>query len=363
MSFSTVPVRENGKEVFASWWNDLRTAGLAVEASSMPGAHNFILNSLMRFWQTNIDISIVRSAGAVNTYGADQILTRNQLTAPSTVRIQRVAGVNTRYAYQKTVTASSSTGGNYDTFFIVGNPETQLLLNKTITFTCKIKAVGNVDRVGMQFLYNTSEAFSTVNTLGSNTNTVINNSTFTQCTITFALAAKPTLDGILEVRIRPNRASSGNENDVGNGIIIEQPMLVIGSAAPSSFFPAYRDEMVELAALQRYYEKSYAIDVAIGSASASTNNGHFQPTNSNATNTNCTGNVYFRTRKRAVPTISVYASNNGAQNQTSEGGNNDPPAGGALIDTVNQTQYAFDFNTAVGRSRAAWHWVADARIF
>jgi len=300
MSFSSVPIRSNGVQVTAAWWNLLRSAGVALESTAItPGAHNFILNSMMRYWQTNVDLSIARSGAAVNAYAADQILTRNEMTAPATIRAQRVAGINTLYAYQLTVTAKTDNNGTYDSFFIIGNLETQLLYNQNIVFKCKVKAVANVDRIDIQFGYGTTEVFNSANTLDTATNFVINNSTFTDCEKTIAVGTTPTLSGMLWVRIRANRASSGHQNDVGNGVIIEQPMLCIGTVAPSNFFPAYRDGAVELNALERYYEKSFNTDTT---APTATNVGALYIVNGNSS-VMC---VQFRAVKRLAPTITTY---------------------------------------------------------
>jgi len=45
MSFSTITVRTNGEEIFASWFNDIRTAGISVESSITAIQTNYGMSS------------------------------------------------------------------------------------------------------------------------------------------------------------------------------------------------------------------------------------------------------------------------------------------------------------------------------
>ena len=354
MSFSTVPIRKNSQDVIASWWNSLRTAGVLLEQSFDPESNrNFILNSQMTFWQDGLDKLLIRNGGVISAYGADQVLFRNSMDAPAAVRVQRIAGVNTRYAYQTVVEVDVGDLGSWTTFFPIPNRETNQLLNKTVTFRILIKAIANVDQVQVVLRSVTSEAFPGQIDIGSPTDFAINNSTFTEIVYTQAIANEPTNAGMLWVRIRPNSASTGNENDVGNGIIIEQPMLIIGSVGPTKFFPAYKDDASELNALQAFFEKTYNIDT---SPATITNIGRTQ----GVVGDGSSGvNAFYKKTKRATPTVTVYSPLS-----STAGLYNDAQTGDQSGSAVNAGQSNFILSTVSSTGAAVFfHFTSDARIF
>lgn len=358
MSFSTVPVRSNSDKVVAGWFNTLRTAGINLEAAVIPGAYNFALNSLFRYWQNGLS----RDTGfGVTDYACDQWGIINNSSSGTEIRNERIAGVNTKYAHQFSVTVDGGTGGEYQLFYPIGNQETRLMFNKTINFSGKIKAVGNVNSVDVKFYYNTSEALSG-RTLLASTNVAVNSSGFIDIDVNQAIGTQPTDAGIIIVIIEPSTVSAGDLNDVGNGAILELPMIVIASAPPTQFFPSFQDPALELKALQYYYEKSYAVDTITG-ASVSLKSGEYRPTNDNGAGGNVTGNIVFKVRKRAVPTVSFWSPNGTLNNYEDEGGADNVPASGAVISEVSEVGYVYDFNTQTGDQRAGWHWNSDARIF
>lgn len=354
MSFTTVPIRKNSRNVTASWWNSLRTAGIQVEDSVSPGSNrNFILNSGFRFWQTGLDQLITKSGADTADYAADMVYTRNEMPVGSIIRIRRIAGVNSRYAYELTVDTSAGTSGEYLTKFPIPNKETNAVYGNSVVFRALVKAVGNVDRVGISLGYNTTETHSGVATIGSVTNFDINSSTFTEIFIVVNDTTVTTRSGMLWPTISPNRASTGDENDAGNGIIIEQPMLFIGNAAPLIYFPAYQDEHNEFNALQSFYEKSYNHDSA---PSTVTSIGNKQAVRAGGTSGVWT---QFKESKRSTPVVVIYSpatGNAGFYRDASTG----TDISGSIIDAG---EHGFGIGTSSGLTTLLYHFIADARIF
>lgn len=355
MTFASVPIRSNAQQVVASWWNALRTAGVTLEQGVNPESNrNFILNSQFRFWQESLNKVITSSGSVENQYGADQVLISNSFASGGEVRAERIAGVNTRFAFQMKVETFVSTAGDYDAYFPIANRETNQLLNKTVMFRCLIKAVGNVNRVGITYRSNTSESFSGLNDIGiGESNTPINNSTFTEVFFSQPIATEPTQAGMLWLRLRPNQASSGDENDAGNGIIVEQPQLVIGTVIPASFFPAYKDEAIELAALQYFYEKSYDVDILPGVSAGS-------PILRVRGDGTATVSASFKKTKRAPPTLLIFAPGGSAEGLYLDVGaaNNQGLAGRSASESILNIITTSGLNATI-----SFHFVSDARIF
>src|SRR5581483_6255425 len=87
------------------------------------------------------------------------------------------------------------------------------LYSQNACFSANIKALGNVNQVGLQFMSNTSEAKVTT-TIGSEVTVAVNTSGFTLGQIVNqALGSAMTTSGVVGVRIRITGVSSGNLYD------------------------------------------------------------------------------------------------------------------------------------------------------
>lgn len=136
-------------------------------------------------------------------------------------------------------------------------------------------------------------------------------------------------------------------------------MLTEGTEVPAHFVRAGVSMQQELALCQRYYEKSYAVDVIPGTTftvgtSGSSGNASWIKRNSVFTE----GNFQFKVIKRASPTMVVYNPQTGA---TGSGraidGNGDQPM------SVGPYPGGFDtsFTNAVS-DRTYFHWTASAEL-
>lgn len=119
----------------------------------------------------------------------------------------------------------------------------------------------------------------------------------------------------------------------------------------------FEDISTTIAKCQRYYEKSYLIDVAPG-----TDTGVGMALAYTASSVNNVGNaVYFRVSKRATPTITAY-SKTGTAGQFS---NAIFPSSGSVnapvIDSTGENSFFF-YNTTTVATQMAIHWVAAIEL-
>ena len=132
-----------------------------------------------------------------------------------------------------------------------------------------IKALGNVNQVGLQFFYATTEAKVTV-AIGTEQLVNVNSSNFTiGQLVAQALGSSMTTSGVVGVRIRITGVSAGNLYDLNNGFIVEQAMVNAGTTA-ASFSRAGRNTQEEFIMCQRYYWIQAAAGVGLTGPAYST---------------------------------------------------------------------------------------------
>lgn len=150
---------------------------------------------------------------------------------------------------------------------------------------------------------------------------------------------------------------SAAESFGGAGYIdIAQVQLNAGDVA-LPFQP--RSFAEELALCQRYYEKSYNIDTPPGTA---TDIGCIQGITEDGTNNGAHyDTVYFKVRKRAVPTVIVYGT--GGTSNTVNDETADRSVGAGWFAMPSETGFRMNYtlqNATSGRRR--FHYVADAEL-
>ena len=120
----------------------------------------------------------------------------------------------------------------------------------------------------------------------------------------------------------------------------------------------YRPYGTELALCQRYFEKSYNMDVVAGT---STNVGcerFMSPRTVTISSPDFTANSRFKTRKRSAPTTVVYSTTGASGNVRDASGNANVSA-----TTGEEGDTAFSLNFAITDSRLyAWQWTASSEL-
>lgn len=356
--FDLIPTRGYTR-VFPSWFNILRDAGQSLKATTADQRANYLLNSEFRFWQEGTTRAIPNGTEYAQDFGA----IFNGMSGGGILTASRIAGVNSQYAGQYQVSTAGSSG-SFTKYILISNEVTNVLLDKIVSISGKIKALGNVDNVTINLQYNTTASLlsgSWVSVPGAFASFAVNTSTFTDLSsLAIDVNSLPTQSGLLRVAFAISTVSTGNIYDLNNGFILEQPQLVVGGAIPE-YIPSIKDPGVELSELERFYQKSYPVDTSPGTGIA-ISSGEYHPTNNNGVGGNVTGTVRFRTKMRSTPTVNFYSSENGNLGQVSgSSGGDQTPGGTGLVINETDSSYIFDMNIVSPAERAGWHWVADAR--
>jgi hypothetical protein len=158
-------------------------------------------------------------------------------------------------------------------------------------------------------------------------------------------------------------ASTANRTDfltAGNSIRIAQVKLSIGSGI-SDFSFAGRTYADELSLCQRYYEKSYNLDIVPGTAAQTTTAVRQRTVTS--TNDAEGPNIFFRATKRALPVKACYNDSTGTINQIR---NVSLPAETYTEDSsiigVNSFATHYAGGSLATGNVIAFHWTADAEL-
>ena len=282
---------------------------------------NQLINGALDWWQAGTSSTVTATGGATPTatylYQADQWSANNILgggTVEGIITYSQVTGATNGSKFGaklQITTAPTGTGiqNGCELYQALSNRATMALYGQTASFTVLVKSFGNVNQVGVQFFYATSEGKLTTS-IGSEVLTTVNTSTFTSCTINGqALGTSMTTSGIVGVRIRITAVSSGNTYDLNNGFVIEQAMLNLGPVA-MPFSRQYNDPAQELMACKYFYE-------VLGGSVA---HEQFGAMYSGSTTTAL--GVFNYATKRAAPSITFsnaakFRYNNAANNFTS----------------------------------------------
>jgi hypothetical protein len=222
-----------------------------------------------------------------------------------------------------------------------------------MSFRVKVQALGRVTSVGIAIMYKTSNAkVDTV--MGAEQSVTVNTSGWADATLeNVTMAPTPSGSGAIGVRIRILGVSSGNTYDLNNGFICEQAMLNQGMLA-AQFRRRHRSFAEEVAACQRYYEKSYELNTI---PAAVTTVGCF---GYRASGPSAYDHVAFLARKRTTPTIVLYNSNSGATGTFRD--ISGPADVAHTADGVGESGFnTSSSGTTDGRIHQG-HWTADAEI-
>ncbi len=334
-------------------------------------AYNFLVNSAFDYWQAGTTATVTATGGGTPTttylYQADQWYANNILgggTIEGVITYSQQAAVTNGSGFGaqlKITTAPTGTGiqNGCELYQVLSNRASRPLLGQTASFTVLVKALGNVNQVGVQFYSATSEIKPTT-TIGSEVLTTVNSSTFVSCTINGqALGTGATASGVIGVRIRITGVSSGNAYDLNNGFTVEQAILNQGSLA-ATYSRQYNDPSQEFAACQYFFEKSYDLTTAIA-ASTTVGMASFPQVLSGQ---NARSSVYFKVSKRATPSMSFWDAVGNASKFTDYTGSNvqtNNVAGGGFLD-IGLNSANFNCAPAIGSGANAFHWTADIRI-
>jgi len=270
----------------------ITTASTSAITSGLTGFRNRIFNGDMRIDQRNAGASQTFTAAAALAYSVDRFY---GYCTGANVTGARVAGTApNEFAYRFTGAASVTAIG-FGTRLEATN--TTDLAGSTATLSVQLANSLLTTVTWTAFYASTADAFGT---LASPTRTQIATGTFTVTSTLTTYSAQISV---------PSAATTGIEIIFTVGAqtsgtwTIDNVQLEAGSTATDF---ERRPIGTELALCQRYYEKSYNIDVVLGT---NTNVGSYQNIAVNSATTEIDGNgVFFKVTKRSTPTVSIWTS-------------------------------------------------------
>lgn len=268
---------------------------------------NVLYNSAFDIWQRGSSTTV---GNGVSTYLADRWYVTNSLGTNGVITYSRTTGIQSGSKYGASIqitTAPTAAQANGTEFYqTLENFDSVQFLNQTLSLGINIQALGNVTSIGLQLLYNTTEAKVTI-ALGSEQTVAVNSSSFTVGQILAqTVGTLPTTAGVVGVRIRILSVSSGNTYDLNNGFILEQAMMNIGFTV-ATYNRAGRNFQDELDMCQRYFEKSYDLNTSLGTVTDSGACNVFSTPSQSLRLT-----IFYKVQKRIVPNITTYNPVTGA---------------------------------------------------
>ena len=321
---------------------------------------NFLINGAFDLWQRGTSLTIANGANTNATiYLADRWYVKNSLGTNGVITFsQQTGGVNgSTYGAKVLITSVPTAGQTNGTelYQTIDNPTSMMLYGQTASFNASVKAFGNVNQVGCQFFYKTSEA-RVDTSIGSEQTVAVTTGGFANCTINGqALGTTQTTSGVIGIRVRITGVSTGNTYDASNGFQVEQASVNLGSVA----FPFQRAGNTiggELNLAQRYYEKSYDLTVAPGTSSNAAGSVGFATPESTQTS------IYipFKVTKRiSAGAGTIYSTNTGTSGKAyNVTGGVDVTATAANVGMNGMITNP----TETDGNQITFHWILDADI-
>ena len=348
--------------------NGSGTITIASTASGGGTAVNWLYNSGFRWWQR------AQAPGGVangsSTYGPDRWYVKNSLGTSGVITMSQASPVITGSSYgmhvQITTAPTALQTNGTETYQVIESPDTNFLLNNSISASVNVKALNNVNQVGIAFVYATTETKPTT-LLGTEATCTVNSSTFTLCSVTnVSVGTTPTVSGVVGIRIRITGVSTGNTYDLNNGYVFEQAEVNIGSSANSAWALRFGGVGDELLHCYRFYEKTYEPDTDPGSNTI-TSISEFNPTIDTGGSINASRLVCmdctFKTIKRTSPTVSFY-SQQGTAGDLSEYNSSGTTVTVSSFGSSIRSAVIGSLNlTAPGNTKTYYgHWTAESEI-
>lgn len=311
----------NGDVYSASDVNDITgTINLLTSTTlSVSAAKNFAINGGMDIWQRGTSISI---SGASDGYTSDRWRLFTQANQASTVSRQATGDTTNLPSIQYCARVQRNSGqtGTGQISFIQGieTANSIPLAGKTVTLSFYARRGANFSPTSNTFnflLYTGTgtDQFPTAYTGGTSVATATNNltTTWTRYSVTGTISATATEIGLYAYWSATGTAGAADYVEI-TGVQLE-----LGSTA-TTFSRAGGTIQGELAACQRYYEKS----ILQGSTPGGTNTGEMWFPNASIANGETWQLVRFSVTKRTSPTVTTYSYSGTSGRAANDSGTN-----------------------------------------
>jgi hypothetical protein len=356
-SYTRLAAGNNGESLYA---DSTASTGLRWQGDFNTGK-NKILNGDFSIWQRGTSFT----PGGGTTYSADRCFHYWDGNGSHTISRQTftpgsapVAGYEGQYFFRHQQT-TAGTGGTY--MAVIGQliEDVRTLAGQTVTFSFWAKA-----DAARTYVYFFDQGFGTGGSASVNAAalSVPMTTSWQRFTYTFNM---PSVSGktigpnsCLSVRMDSNAVNTTQTIDIW-GIQLEA-----GSVA-TPFTINTANQQAELAACQRYYQKSYNTDVAPGTASNLSGIVVSAPISSTVANGFSFGHVPLKVEMRAAPSVVIY-SFAGTVGVVSNGTPSDLAANSGGVNTAGTRSFSM-INNSGGTLTSAngsiiFHYVASAEL-
>lgn len=308
---------------------------------------NYIINGNFDYWQRGISFI---SAGAI--YTADRMFCTYTTGTTNYTRSTDVPDANSTYSLQ----IANTTGTNPQVNQRIESIFAKDLANKTVTFKCKVKAsdaTGVPIRLQIQ-IPTVTDIYSGITVF---TDLVISAAPVAGNWITFSTTISLSADVVRGMNVVIYRYTNGIPATTTT--LFSQLQVIIGDNADTDFSYAGRNIVEELQLCQRYFERSYDVNVI---QPVTTQAGAIVFASANGAGGGTRFSFQFKVNKRAIPTIVVYNTVGGAANfmrndsagldvAAGSGGSNGTSGGSASNGAATTTSHIHSF-----------HYTADAEL-
>jgi hypothetical protein len=336
------------------------------ECASFPDdGKNSLLNSGFDHNQRGLS-SIAYTDGQSLVYGLDRWAVVNSLGASGVVNIGQTGGSlpGSREAMQVYVgTAPGSPAPvPFSIFQVLEVFDAAKYVKKRACFGVKIKALGSINSVTLQFVVSSASPFSTNYTaIGSPVTVAINTASFTECQIpSLSMIGNLSTAENLGVIIIPSGVSSGNISDLSNGITLEQAQMNPGFILNPWKRAFEENTNSEKSALEAYFEKSFDWSTAPANNLTSSLGYNVWSAGSVA---GPSPSIPFKTRKRiTAPTVTVYNPKATTANSVYDFTSSTSVT--AVGSAANESRFCLQITGSVAVGDLMYgQWTADAEIY
>jgi len=297
---------------------------------TMAAGKNYCINGAFDIWQRGT--TFTNPGGGSGTYTADRWTVYFNGNGTVTQETSVKPDTST-YALKVTATASSADNSVYQ---LIEQLNMEQFRGKTITLSVKVAGTATL-APAISLAYSTTAdnsltATNTAITASSETKPAINASTFVTYISQFTV---PTTAKTLRIQLGSGTMANTNV------LYWAEAQIEIGSTA-TAFSRAGGTLQGELAACQRYYQKSYNQSIAPASNSSIGTKG-FQTTGNVATS-HVIGGISFGTVMRTTPTVTIYGQSGGS-GKVSNGDGTDLAANSGNAIWIGESGFAVQNNS------------------
>lgn len=317
---------------------------------------NHLTNGSFDIWQRGPETEVPHRE---TKYLADRWYVTNDLGPGSVLRYAREKGLtqNSKYAARVEVkqTPQMDEQSGAALYQTLEAWDSQDFIGKTASFSVMLKAVGRVNRVGLQLMYSATEVPVSL-PLGSEEVFDISGDSSVVKLQGVSIGEAFSNGGTVGVRIRVVGVSEGHNYDRGNGFVADQAILNLGPLS-ADFQPKASSIAQELKNCQRYFEKTYDLEVAPGFVHPHGQSGFRVSINGD----NVLAIRYSERKRIGQPLFKVYNPRNGEVGTVSHEDKTKNSRVG--VESLGESEAILRINNVDAQQIVFFHWASDAEIY